>query len=142
MLDGVWNYVTAKGNPYTYYFIMVKNATHLNTRTNVIETLCGIGFGLNQNSKIDKYNRVILVALSTNSNIRTFTNTCGHELGHSAFKLQHPFQSPSTPGVNSGYNKFDDPDNFMDYLDGHKAREYQWKFIRDQDLYPNPPSTP
>ena len=89
MLDGVWNYVVQHGNPYTYYFIMVKNASAYSPSTGY-QVLDGIGYGLNKSKDEEKYSRVVLVALSTDQNFRTFTNTCGHELGHSAFDLHHP----------------------------------------------------
>ncbi|WNB17087.1 fibronectin type III domain-containing protein [Marivirga arenosa] len=52
--------------------------------------------------------------------------TIAHELGHGAFRLQHPWEEYPTIAQSS-------TDNLMDYGTGTKLRKYQW------DLIHNPP---
>ena len=53
------------------------------------------------------------------------SQTIAHELGHGAFKLQHPFDEFTD------YRQGTDSDNIMDYYDGDSLRKYQWDLIQN-----------
>jgi hypothetical protein len=59
--------------------------------------------------------------------VHQICQTIGHELGHGAFGLLHPFDETKFKGK---YSPGMDPHNFMDYTEGDIIRSYQWKIIR------------
>ncbi len=59
-------------------------------------------------------------------NATTIANTIGHELGHGAFVLYHPFSDKSPY-----YRPECSTDNLMDYSDGTFLNKYQWDLIND-----------
>jgi hypothetical protein len=125
VLDSVWEFINKNDDPYTYYTIVVRSLSRNST-------ICGMGFGLIEDDP--KHERVILATIDANRAKITFTNTCAHELGHSAFGLKHPFKNHDPSNVKSSYGDGGaDPENFMDYKDGLKSRKYQWVLIWNND---------
>ncbi len=59
-------------------------------------------------------------------NATTIANIIGHELGHGAFVLYHPFSDKSPY-----YRPEGSTDNLMDYSGGTFLNKYQWDYIHD-----------